>query len=105
MSLKSDLTAARALIDTPEKWRKDGEAEFTSCCAVIAVCRSTIFNREGACAALYRNLPEQFMKMRNGQPVYYARLPRHTFESLQRRPRHHPRRRFGAVRSGHCRSR
>jgi hypothetical protein len=60
MTLKSDLTAARALIDTPEKWRKDGEVLYDSCCAVIAVTRIVDAMLTSAWGALYRELPTRF---------------------------------------------
>lgn len=43
MTLKDDLIAAKALIDTPEKWRKDNDASDPSaCCAVIATNRAVV---------------------------------------------------------------
>ena len=39
MSVKDDLIAAKALIDTPEKWRQDSETLYAGCCAVIATNR------------------------------------------------------------------
>jgi hypothetical protein len=38
--LRDDLIAAKALIDTPEKWRKDNERDYKSCCAIIACNRA-----------------------------------------------------------------
>lgn len=41
MGLKEDLIAARALIDTPEKWRQSrgDDGPGTPCCAMVAVSR------------------------------------------------------------------
>ncbi len=60
MSLRDDLIAARALIDTPERWRKDGKVFQPSCCAVIACQRVTdrrVRDGELAVDALYVALP------------------------------------------------
>lgn len=39
MSLRDDLIAAKALIDTPEKWRKDDSDDYDGCCAIVAANR------------------------------------------------------------------
>lgn len=39
MTVANDLRAAKAVIDTPEKWRKDGDPEHDDCCAIVATYR------------------------------------------------------------------
>lgn len=38
MTLKDDLIAAKALIDTPEKWRKDDRDFYDECCCAAIAC-------------------------------------------------------------------
>lgn len=66
--LVEDLMAARALIDTPEKWRKDDSWGHENCCAIVATTRVTnpgseqhLFDREvTAWWALYEALPGEW---------------------------------------------
>jgi hypothetical protein len=64
MSLKDDLIAARALIDTPEKWRKDAYShDPNSCCAMIAANRTQGLTSPYYPAAhkLVEAIPEEWM--------------------------------------------
>jgi hypothetical protein len=69
MSLADDLRAARALIDTPEKWRKDADGHDPhSCCAIVATNRA-LPRTEGlpqrntmAWIALYGALPREWLE-------------------------------------------
>lgn len=60
-TLRDDLIAAKALIDTPEKWRKDSSDNHTSCCAILATNRIAGGMNEAKAAglwlALYNALP------------------------------------------------
>lgn len=60
MGTRDDLIAAKALIDTPEKWRRDSFShDPDTCCAVVAVRRAALFHDEIAAArlALFDALP------------------------------------------------
>jgi hypothetical protein len=73
-ALRDDLIAAKALIDTPEKWRKDDHLHAGSCCAVVAVNR--VSGTEGVWAdgarpsamraALFDHLPDEWRE----KPVF-----------------------------------
>lgn len=75
MSVADDLRAAKALIDKPEKWRKDAETfDPAACCAVIASTRlfGDEFDRDyDVVAALDRALPSNFT---SPFPSVYARV-------------------------------
>ena len=43
MTLKSDLIAAKALIDTPEKWRKGDYGSVNTCMCALGACRAAIY--------------------------------------------------------------
>lgn len=64
MTVKDDLIAAKALIDTPEKWRQDSETLYSGCCAVIATNRVAgsmdEAKKRGLWLALYNELPKPF---------------------------------------------
>jgi hypothetical protein len=43
MTLKSDLIAAKALIDTPEKWQKGDYGSVEGCMCALGACRVAIY--------------------------------------------------------------
>ena len=43
MTLTSDLIAAKALIDTPEKWRKGDYGSLGNCMCALGACRAAIY--------------------------------------------------------------
>jgi hypothetical protein len=60
MMLRDDLIAARSLIDTPEKWRKDDSTQHDNCCAIIAVERTQARTIFAMYDALYLQIPQSF---------------------------------------------
>jgi hypothetical protein len=44
MALADDLRAAKALIDTPEKWAKGTYQSQSGCLCVLGACRKVVFN-------------------------------------------------------------
>lgn len=60
MSVKDDLIAAKALIDTPEKWRKDAFGSQGCYCTAgaLRVVVGENFESTLAWAVLWRNLPK-----------------------------------------------
>jgi len=79
-TVKRSLIAARALIDTPEKWRKDEQSGHENCCAMVAVNR--VFGTDGGWVdddiatlvrlALFEELPQAFKSL--GRPRHPAIL-------------------------------
>jgi hypothetical protein len=70
--LADDLKAARALIDTPEKWiqRAGDDGYDTPCCAVVAVNRRNRYGtpeNDAMRKALYLQLPAEY---RHGGTLY-----------------------------------
>ena len=68
-SVKENLISAKALIDTPEKWRKNAVHTEASCCAIVATNRAVGADRGGSEAglwdALYRALPASWQIARS----------------------------------------
>ena len=64
MTVKENLIAAKALIDTPEKWCQGGPGEVRggqhTVCAYIAVGYAAYFGAHDVYRALYRALPWWF---------------------------------------------
>lgn len=68
-TVKENLIAAKALIDMPEKWRKDPSSREKSCCAIVATNRVTELDQggkeAGLWAALYSALPPHWRLAQN----------------------------------------
>ncbi len=67
MSLRDDLIAARALIDTPDRWKKRaGDDGFgTPCCAIVAANRRSRYGtaeNEAMRRSLFEQLPAAYKK-------------------------------------------
>jgi hypothetical protein len=60
--LRDDLIAARALIDTPAKWRKDMSDSQPSCCAIVATNRVTGGRSSRHWQALADALPQDWSR-------------------------------------------
>lgn len=62
MSLRDDLIAARALIDTPRRWRKDGNLAQGRMCVVNAIIEAAGATQSYPCeAAICEELGHDFI--------------------------------------------
>jgi hypothetical protein len=73
-NLKDDLIAAKALIDTPEKWLKDAADDFEACCALRAIERVhgtgfSSYSKHPEYAALQDALPPEWVRDNPDRPV------------------------------------
>ena len=79
MTLKSDLIAAKALIDTPEKWQKGDYGSVEDCMCALGACRAAIYgtteflprgdwrgDENGLAEALRAALPERWSQSFSG---------------------------------------